>query len=182
MIDFTKNISENLRKIRIMRELSYEALSEATGVSKSMVFQIEKGEANPSINVLARIAEGLDIDVFRLISKPRITGTLVNPSDIAPVEKNPGQYDVRICFEPDEECGTSVVRIDLEPGGTYICGGRELDSISFISVAEGEVDVNVDNLTNTVKKGEIFRFYADKDHTFINYSDKKAELLMFYSV
>ena len=46
------NISINLRRIRQSKSMSLEQAAEQTGVSKSMLAQIEKGSANPSLGVL----------------------------------------------------------------------------------------------------------------------------------
>ena len=46
------NISINLRRIRQSKSMSLEQAAEQTGVSKSMLAQIEKGTANPSLGVL----------------------------------------------------------------------------------------------------------------------------------
>ena len=45
------NVSENLKKIRKAKGMSLDQVSEQTGVSKSMLAQIERGTANPSLGV-----------------------------------------------------------------------------------------------------------------------------------
>lgn len=53
------NVSENLKRIRQSKGMSLDQVAEQTGVSKSMLAQIEKGTANPSIGVLGKITSGL---------------------------------------------------------------------------------------------------------------------------
>lgn len=48
------NVSENLKRIRQSKGMSLDQVAEQTGVSKSMLAQIEKGTANPSIGVLGK--------------------------------------------------------------------------------------------------------------------------------
>lgn len=55
-------ISNNIKMIRKKRKMSLDNLSEITGVSKSMLGQIERGESNPTIAVLWKIAT----EMFRL--------------------------------------------------------------------------------------------------------------------
>ena len=45
------NVAVNLKRIRTSKGMSLDVLSEQTGVSKSMLAQIEKGTANPSLGV-----------------------------------------------------------------------------------------------------------------------------------
>ena len=46
------NVAVNLKRIRTSKGMSLDVLSEQPGVSKSMLAQIEKGTANPSLGVL----------------------------------------------------------------------------------------------------------------------------------
>lgn len=48
------NVSENLKRIRQSKGMSLDQVAEQTGVSKSMLAQIEKGTANPSIRCLVK--------------------------------------------------------------------------------------------------------------------------------
>ena len=52
-------IAVNLKRLRAERGFSLGKLSELSGVSKVMLSQIEKGESNPTINTLWKIAGGL---------------------------------------------------------------------------------------------------------------------------
>ena len=56
------NVAVNLKRIRTSKGMSLDVLSEQTGVSKSMLAQIEKGTANPSLGVLGKITSGLRIE------------------------------------------------------------------------------------------------------------------------
>lgn len=55
----THNVSVNLKRIRKSKGMSLDVVSEQTGVSKSMLAQIEKGTANPSLGVLGKIIRDL---------------------------------------------------------------------------------------------------------------------------
>ncbi|SIE94010.1 transcriptional regulator [Mycobacteroides abscessus subsp. abscessus] len=63
MDNIHKNIGENLRNIRRSRGLSLDMAAEATGVSKAMLGQIERGESNPTVTTLWKIASGLQKEI-----------------------------------------------------------------------------------------------------------------------
>jgi transcriptional regulator with XRE-family HTH domain len=65
-------IAENLRKVRETRGLSLDQLAELTGVSKSMLRQIETGKSSPTITTIWKIANGLRISFTALLRKPEI--------------------------------------------------------------------------------------------------------------
>ena len=86
------NVSENLKRIRQSKGMSLDQVAEQTGVSKSMLAQIEKGTANPSIGVLGKITSGLRIEFQRLIDPPRVDYALISPDDLVPTKELLGQY------------------------------------------------------------------------------------------
>ena len=61
MSQLDKNIAENLKRIRKSRNMSLDMLSEKTGVSKSMLGQIERGESNPTVATIAKIVDGIKV-------------------------------------------------------------------------------------------------------------------------
>ena len=71
------NVSENLKKIRKAKGMSLDQVSEQTGVGKSMLAQIERGTANPSLGVLGKITSGLRIEFQCLIDPPRMDYTRI---------------------------------------------------------------------------------------------------------
>ena len=55
----SKNVAANLKRIRKSKCMSLDQAAEQTGVSKSMLAQIERGTANPSLGVLGKITSSL---------------------------------------------------------------------------------------------------------------------------
>ena len=118
------NISINLRRIRQSKSMSLERAAEQTGVSKSMLAQIEKGTANPSLGVLGKITSGLRIEFQRLIETPKEDFCLVKPEALVPTKEIEGQYRVWTCFPYEDTRLVEIYRIDVEPGGVYMSGAH----------------------------------------------------------
>ena len=81
------NVAVNLKRIRTSKGMSLDVLSEQTGVSKSMLAQIEKGTANPSLGVLGKITSGLRIEFQELIDAPPMESCLVTPDQMTPTKE-----------------------------------------------------------------------------------------------
>lgn len=62
-------IAANLKRLRMERNLSLGQLAELSGVSKVMLGQIEKGDSNPTINMLWKIANGLKVPYTVLLDE-----------------------------------------------------------------------------------------------------------------
>lgn len=53
-MDFvSQNIAVNLKRLRRARRLTLDDVAEQTGVSKSMLGQIERGDSNPTIGTVS---------------------------------------------------------------------------------------------------------------------------------
>ena len=92
------NIAVNLKRIRKAKGMSLDVVAEQTGVSKSMLATIEKGDANPSIGVLGKIMSGLRIELQDLTQAPQNSSYLVELEKLEPTKDVKGQYHVWTCF------------------------------------------------------------------------------------
>jgi transcriptional regulator with XRE-family HTH domain len=66
-------VGRNVRTQRERAGLSLAQLSEATGISKAHLVRLENKPANPSLELLQRIAEALDVTIADLVGGPRLT-------------------------------------------------------------------------------------------------------------
>ena len=62
-----ENIGSNLKRIRKAQKMSLDMLAKKTGVSKSMLGQIERGESSPTISTLGKIVEGIPVPLEELL-------------------------------------------------------------------------------------------------------------------
>lgn len=62
-------LSNNLRELRVQKGLSQERLALEAGVDRTLVSKIERVIANPTLEVLTRLAIALDVTVPRLLKK-----------------------------------------------------------------------------------------------------------------
>ena len=67
MTQLDKNIAFNLKRIRKSKNMSLDMLAERTGVSKSMLGQIERGVSNPTVSTIGKIVDGLKVPFEQLI-------------------------------------------------------------------------------------------------------------------
>ena len=146
----SKNVAANLKRIRKSKCMSLDQAAEQTGVSKSMLAQIERGTANPSLGVLGKITSGLRVEFQELIQPPRVDCCLVTPEELLPTKELEGQYRVWTCLPYEDTRLIEVYRIEVEPGGIYV-------SVSHV-----------------------FKFETDQDHIYRNESGEKACCTCFF--
>ena len=61
MDTMNQTVATNIKSLREKNKLSMEELSKISGVSKSMLAQIERGDGNPTISTLWKIANGMKV-------------------------------------------------------------------------------------------------------------------------
>ena len=62
-----KNIADNLRQIRAKKRISQDELADLCGISQQYVCKIENEKVNPSIYILWKIADALEVTVNDLV-------------------------------------------------------------------------------------------------------------------
>jgi len=182
MEDLNKNISKNLQEIRRKRGLSLDKTSEITGVSKAMLGQIERGESNPTVTTLWKIASGLKISFSTLIETKKTAVSLVSQERMLPITADGGKYKVFSHFQFDPDKGFEIFNIVLEPGCSYQAEAHNPGVEEYLLVYENLLDLTVDNETYQIKAGGSLRFSADIPHVYSNKSESKtkAYVIIYY--
>ena len=67
MSDVAPPLGPHIQQIRKARRLTLEQLAAASGVSRSMLSQIERGQANPTFATLWNLTRALNIDISALV-------------------------------------------------------------------------------------------------------------------
>jgi len=75
-------VAWNVRRLRVERDLSAEALATQSGVDRVYVSRIERALANATVDILERLASALEVEIADFFSVP-------SPRDRAP-EPLPG--------------------------------------------------------------------------------------------
>lgn len=66
------NMRRLLREERTRAQMSMVRLAEKSGLSVAMISYVERGARNPTLDTLLRIANALDVDLWRLIKRASI--------------------------------------------------------------------------------------------------------------
>ncbi len=176
------NIAINLKRIRKAKGMSLDVVAEQTGVSKSMLSTIEKGEANPSIGVLGKIMSGLRIELQDLTQPPQEDAYLVDIEKLSPTKVVEGQYRVWTCFPIADNRTVEIYRIDIEPGGVYESGSHGERTKEYIAMLEGTLSVQLEDGIHVVKRDQFFRFESDQSHMYFNTGEDRVSFMSFFVV
>ena len=128
-MEVTNLIAANVKGIRERKKLTLDAAAAATGVSRSMLAQIEKGEVNPTISVLWKIANGYKVSFTSLLESGGDSVSVARQGEIQPLSEDEGRYVNYPIFAFNEKTLFETYRIVIRPGGflaaqPYLTGRR----------------------------------------------------------
>lgn len=171
-------IAGNLLKIRETRKLSLDKLSELTGVSKSMLRQIETGKSSPTIATIWKIANGLKVSFTTLLRKPEIQAEVRSFTKGPPLTAQGDHYRVfpLIPFEPQQPVETYYIEID--PGTLFKGEPHEGNVFEYVFVIKGRFEIIVDGKIFKVNEKEFLQFQADCPHEYKCIGKKTAEAVL----
>jgi XRE family transcriptional regulator, regulator of sulfur utilization len=177
MKDLNLTIGRNLRRIREGLGISLDKVAEATGVSKSMLGQIERGETSPTITILWKIANGLKVSFTSLTKEESRSVSVVHEDGISPMKADEGRYSLYPLFPFDSDRRFEIYSVKLEPGCVFHAEGH-LKGEEYVIVFHGQLNLTVNGEVFEITKGNGLKFLADKPHTYHNPGDFLTEVSM----
>jgi transcriptional regulator with XRE-family HTH domain len=162
------NIGLKLKALRSARGLSQRKLAALAGVSNATISLIEHGRTDPSMGLLKRVLESLDVSFAEFFaSDPSVEEQYFYGRDeLSEISSGPISYlqvgsdlsnsQLQILYEryrPGADTGRSMLSHDAEEGGI---------------VLSGRLEVTVGNSVRTLSAGDAYRFNSRLPHRFRN--------------
>ncbi|ATP40653.1 DNA-binding protein [Solibacillus sp. R5-41] len=171
-------VAKNLKAIREQEKLSLEKVAQLSGVSKTMIGQIERGESSPTLTTIWKIANGLKVSFTSLINNPQPDATVVLRNEIQVLSENSGKYRVYPSFPFQGDRRFEIYTVEIDKGGHLKADAHREGTEEFITVFDGELTIAVGDGQYTLNKGDSIRFKADKPHSYTNAGSTLIRLSM----
>jgi len=174
-------VGRNLKAIRKERQLSLEDLSDITGVSASMLGEIERGVTNPTITILWKISNGLKVPLTALI-KENSGSVSVAYLQNSNVSIQGDGYKFFSLFNFDQEKKTEIFYKIFDPCSVLESTGHSKGMEEYIFVVEGILTIKVNGEIFKLAKGDAITFNASVDHSYENNGNQIASafILIYY--
>lgn len=171
-------IAARVRQLRTERAMSLEALADRSGVSRSMISLIERGETSPTAVVLEKLAAGLGTTLAALFEPPGGQASPVMRRTDQPVWRDPASGYVRRNVSPGSAL-TPIQIVEVEfPAGARVAydtgGGRQPVIHHQVWVLEGAIDVTVGSEEHQLGAGDCLAFVLDRPTAYRNRTRKPA--------
>ena len=172
-----EQIAARVRQLRAARGLSLEGLAERSGVSRSMISLIERGETSPTAVVLERLAVGLDITLAGLFDPPQGLADPVSRRASQALWRDPDSGYLRRNVSPAGfPTPIQIVEVVFPAGGhvAYETGPRPTLTHQQIWVLEGEIEVTVGDDRHELAAGDCLAHMLDRPVAYRNRTRKAA--------
>ena len=177
-MDVNSAVAGNLKRLREARKLSLDNAARLTGVSKSMLGQIERGEVNPTISVLWKIANGLKTSFTSLVEREIDDALVIRNEECDTLVEDDGRYITHPVFPFDDRKGFETLRLEILPGGNLESTAHLPGCEEYVTVFSGCVELTVGDDVYMLNRYDSLRFKADIPHYYLNRGTEKADLSM----
>lgn len=166
-------LGSRIRGLRQQRRLTLETLAERSGVSRAMLSKIERGENNPTLVVVVKIAMGLGITTSQLIDMDERRDVVLTPRSRRRIFRDAETgFERHLLFPAFEGAGLEFVMHVLPPGITsgdmpaHMRGARK-----YVVVDGGILRVVLPTAAYALEEGDSLYFECDVEHRFENAGD-----------
>jgi transcriptional regulator with XRE-family HTH domain len=169
-------LGARLRRARRDRGLTLENLSQASGVSRAEICQVERGRSAPTIGVLWKVACVLGLPLDALVSDGvgLARCEVLRASASRVVRSKGGGFTLGALFPPEGPSGAEFYELRLKGGSVETVDARPPGSRENIAVARGTLIVSVRGERHVLERGDAIFFKADAPHEYANEGQDEA--------
>ena len=173
-----------LKRLRTERGFSLEALSRLSGVSRAMLGQIELEQSTPTITVVWKIAQALQVPFSELLDQSKPRGPRPLRAAVARhLQSADGSFRSRAIFPAHGPTRVEFYELTLAGESEEFAEGHAPGTIENLVVADGMLEISVAGEVHKLRRGDALSFRAEVAHTYRNPGKREGRyyLLITYS-
>ena len=177
-----RHLGSRVKQLRTEEGWSLDALAQASGVSRSMLSDIEREQANPTLAVTLRIARAFGLALGELLEMPGATSrvTVIRGDDRTYHYRSDTDVRIRTLSPLNLEKDVEFYEVQLQQGGALRSAPHFAGTREFLTVQAGRVTVESAGDAESLKAGDSATYRADVPHAIVNTG--AGEALMFLVV
>jgi transcriptional regulator with XRE-family HTH domain len=173
-------ISQRVKHLRQQRNWSLEQLSTASGVSRSMLSQIERNQANPTLAVTCKIAQAFGMSLAEFVEIPAASTSIhvIRGDDPEHLYRSDEAVEIRTLSPLNLEKDVEFYQVRLKPGGALRSAPHFQGTREFLTVEQGRVRVQSAGDAAELNKGDSTTYRADVSHAIENVGKGEATVFL----
>ena len=174
------HLCQRIRQLRADRNWSLDGLSKASGVSRSMLSQIERNQANPTLAVTFRIAQAFGISLGDLVEAPAAASSIsvIRAQDRGQVYRSDKDVVIRTLSPLNLEKDVEFYEVQLHPDCALRSAAHFEGTREFLTVQKGRVRVESGGDAHELDKGDSATYRADVPHAIVNLGKTEAMVIL----
>ena len=173
-------LGSRLSSLRKRKKMTLDDLSAKSGVSKSILSQIERDLSNPTVTTISRISEALGEKLSDFFSKIEVEeeSSVESSKETPSITSKDGLCGLNILGAGETVNWLQWYILEMKPKGVLESRSHGPKTFENLTVIEGQIEVSCGESKEKLSKGDTFRFQSNRDHTLKNISKQKAQVLM----
>ncbi len=173
-----------LQNARKQRRLTLDQLAGRSGISKSMLSQIERGKVNPTFVVLWNLTQSLGIELSELLGSSKGQDqnggavTHVRAHSTPTMRSADGKCELRILGPTRTILPVEWYEISFEPESELNSQAHAKDTYEHLTVLSGALRVHLPDQVVDLSRGETLRYPSDQTHIIENAAKAPAQALL----
>ncbi|BEP92177.1 helix-turn-helix domain-containing protein [Acidovorax sp. sif1233] len=184
-MDINHRIARRLRELRDTRGYSLDTLAERSGVSRSNISLIERGQSSPTAAVLDKLAVGLSVALASFFEDgtdgegEALPSPLIRAAD-QPRWQDPASGYVRRRLSPPAPSPLQLVEVEFPPGQRVALDSavHDADIHQQVWLVEGRMDLTVGTTTWALGAGDCLAMQLNQPIVFHNPGTRPARYLV----
>ncbi|TFG60433.1 MAG: XRE family transcriptional regulator [Spirochaetales bacterium] len=174
-------VGRNIKIIRKQQNLTLGVLSEKSGVSKTMLSQIEAEKVNPTVAMIWKIAQGLGVEITELLQgsgEPPRKFNVTRKDTVTVLNAAADAVQLHVLSPVSLVEDLEMYLLTFKPQGSLTSKPHFPRTEEFITVLRGAVEVTAGSHTACLEKGDFISYHCDVNHEIRNAGDGDAEIHM----
>ena len=178
--DIGQHLCDHVRELRRQRGWTLEALSASCGVSRSMLSQIERNAANPTLGVAFRIARAFGVSLGELVDVPDATPRIdvVRRGDRTYHYRSGDGVRIRTLSPPHLEKDVEFYELVLRPGAALVSEPHFKGVREVLTVEKGSIEITCASDHVALHHGDSAHYAADVPHSIANVGRGEATVVL----
>jgi transcriptional regulator with XRE-family HTH domain len=173
-------LCRRVRELRKKRGWTLEETSAACGVSRSMLSEIERQRANPTVAVAFRIAQAFGMSLGELVETPAATPRVdvIRADDRTYHYRSDRDCRIRTLSPLHLEKSVEYYEIVLRPRGALRSAAHFEGARELLTVQKGSVRITSGSDVEELRPGDSAHYHADVRHSIENVGDDDAVMFL----
>ncbi len=173
MTDINRNLADNIRRLRESRSLSQQQIAKLSGIPRPTWASLETGTANPTLAVLNKAANALNISIEELVGPPRSEFKFIPAAKVRERKRQGAKVRPLVA---ETIAGLEITRTELEAGGRMIGVPHKEGTREYLTCERGQVELVAAGKHHLLNEGDMLVFRGDQRHSYINPDKRRISI------